>query len=158
MSSLKNSVLPIFSCKGSLLDYSENTLNKITLHLEILGELAEYSKELIDIYEDISEWEELVFLVYKKYYIERLKVARALRGIGFNPFHLGICEVGTGDLQVFRKSLDGIKIAKEVEAENKRITECLRSFYNLIIEKSGHHINMEERDNFSIAILKDMAT
>ena len=44
MSSLKNSILPLFSRNGSMLDCSATTANKITLHLEILGELASYSK------------------------------------------------------------------------------------------------------------------
>lgn len=74
--------------------------------------------------------------------MERVKVARSLRGIGFNPFHLNICTVDTRDLQSFRKNIEGIKLVKDVEGENKRIIDCLRVFYNLIIEKSGNHINM----------------
>ena len=58
----------------------------------------------------------MVFLVYKKYYIERLKVARVLRGIGYNPFQLSVCSVTNEELQTFRKRLEGIKLAKEVEA------------------------------------------
>jgi hypothetical protein len=41
-------------------------------------------------YEESNDWEELAFLTYKKYYLERLKVARALRGIGQNPFQLNV--------------------------------------------------------------------
>lgn len=44
-------------------------------------------------YEDSSDWEELAFLTYKKYYLERIKVARALRGIGANPFQLNVCSI-----------------------------------------------------------------
>ena len=75
------------------MSYQESISYKIHLHLEILGELAQYSKELLEEYEDSAEWEELAFLVYKKYYIERLKVARSLRGIGSNPFNLTVCRV-----------------------------------------------------------------
>ena len=69
MPSIKNSLLPLLSKKDSIVDVVESALNKITLHLEILSELPQYSKELLDLYEDNSEWEELVFLVYKKYYL-----------------------------------------------------------------------------------------
>ena len=48
--------------------------------------------------------------------MERVKVARSLRGIGFNPFHLNICTVGTGDLQSFRKTIEGIKLVKDLES------------------------------------------
>lgn len=81
--------------------------------------------------------------------MERVKVARALRGIGYNPFQLNICSVSNEELQSFRKRLEGIKLAKEVEAENRTVADSLRNFYNLIIEKSGNHINMEERHDFT---------
>ena len=48
--------------------------------------------------------------------MERVKVARALRGIGYNPFQLNICSVSNEELQSFRKRLEAIKLAKEVEA------------------------------------------
>ena len=46
--------------------------------------------------------------------MERLRVARALRGIGSNPFNLTVCGVLDEELQAFRKKLEGIKLAKEV--------------------------------------------
>lgn len=52
--------------------------------------------------------------------------------------------------------MDGIKLAKQVEAENRKFVDSLRSFYNLIIEKSGNYINMEERDDFTGEVLKQM--
>jgi hypothetical protein len=64
------------------------------------------------VYEDSSDWEELAFLTYKKYYLERIKVARALRGIGSNPFQLNVCRLTSKELQKFRKRIDRIKFAK----------------------------------------------
>lgn len=90
--------------------------------------------------------------------MERLKVARALRGIGSNPFNLTVCSVMDEELQGFRKKLEGIKLAKEVELKNKTVVDSLRGFYNLIIEKSGNHINLEERNDFTREIFKDMET
>lgn len=46
--------------------------------LERINILAEYSQEIIQKYEDISDWDELVFLVYKKFYLERKKIVRSL--------------------------------------------------------------------------------
>ena len=62
------------------------------------------------------------------------------------------------ELQGFRKKLEGIKLAKEVELKNKTVVDSLRGFYNLIIEKSGNHINLEERNDFTREIFKDMET
>ena len=69
MSSLQNSALPLFSKRCSSISVQDSIPNKISLHLEILSELAEYSKELLDEYVDSCEWEEIAFLVYKKYYM-----------------------------------------------------------------------------------------
>ena len=63
-------------------------------------------------YEESNDWEELAFLTYKKYYLERLKVARALRGIGQNPFQLNVYNLTHEEVQGFRKRLEGIKLAK----------------------------------------------
>ena len=36
---------------------AENTLAKISVHLEIISELAEYCKGMIEMYEDLEDWE-----------------------------------------------------------------------------------------------------
>lgn len=55
-----------------------------------------------------------------------------------------------------KKSLEGTKLLKEIEIDNKLVLESLRSFYNLI-EKSNSFITMEEQNNFTREIFKDMS-
>lgn len=47
----------------------KEVLEKIELHLELLNLLPAYVKEFKEIYEESECWEELIFLVYKKFYI-----------------------------------------------------------------------------------------
>ena len=47
--------------------------------MEKLKVLALYSQGIVESYEELDEWEELIFLVYKKYYLERKKLFFALK-------------------------------------------------------------------------------
>lgn len=79
---------------------------------------------MIEMYEDLDDWEELIFLMYKKYYIERLKVLNVLKSafgakkeeleIPKNPFVLSPCKVSLGELSVLptKKRSETIKLIK----------------------------------------------
>lgn len=67
-------------------------------------------KEFKEIYEESECWEELMFLVYKRFYLERLKVQRALACdlVNFervNPFRFSFCLLSEAELNGFRDSL-----------------------------------------------------
>lgn len=46
------------------------------------------------------------------------------------------------------------KLIEELVLENLTVEESLRTFYNLIIQKSGGYINLNELDNFTMHIFK----
>jgi hypothetical protein len=54
-------------------------LERIILHLETLNLIADYTKEFKKMYENVEPWEVLIFLTYKKFYIERMKVVNILK-------------------------------------------------------------------------------
>ena len=88
--------------------------------------------------------------------MQRLKVVRALRGIGFNPFQLSICEINNDDLQRVKTSVEGMNMVKQIELDNKLVFESLGSYQATIAQRSGNYINMEELNDFTREILKDM--
>jgi hypothetical protein len=47
----------------------KSTLDKINLHLETLELIADYALEFKKMYEQIEDWEELIFLTYKKFWV-----------------------------------------------------------------------------------------
>lgn len=114
-------------------------------------------------YENTEQWEVLIFLSYKKFYIERTKVAYILKAPsvkmeieesklmnGFeNPFILPYSKIGEEELVRFRGSRECLALRQELEAEDTKIRNALRGLYNLYIEKSGEHVNMLDCDNFS---------
>lgn len=121
-------------------------------------------------YENTEQWEVLIFLSYKKFYIERTKVAHILRapavrrdseesrlmGAFENPFILPYSKVGEEELARFRGSRECLALRQELEAEDSKIRNALRGLYNLYIEKSGEHVNMLDCDNFSEEVYKLM--
>ena len=88
------------------------------LHLELLNLLPVYVKEFKEIYEEAECWEELIFLVYKKFYIERVKVQLALGEEQrsneelscSNPFRFNFCQLSDKDLDNFRNSLECLRL------------------------------------------------
>lgn len=120
-------------------------------------------------YENTEQWEVLIFLSYKKFYIERTKVAQVLRApsvrkeeesrlmLGLeNPFVLPYSKVSEEELVRFRGSRECLALRQELEAEDSKIRNALRGLYNLYIEKSGEHVNMLDCDNFSEEIFRLM--
>lgn len=83
-------------------------------------------------------------------------MSRSLRGISSSPFIINVCRIADEELEKYLKCMTGIRMAKEVERDNKTIMDSLRNFYNLIIEKSGNHINLEERNDFRKEIFREM--
>jgi hypothetical protein len=72
--------------------------------------LPAYVKEFKEIYEESECWEELMFLVYKRFYLERIKVQRALAYDStnlerVNPFRFSFCLLSEVELDGFRDSL-----------------------------------------------------
>lgn len=124
-------------------------MEKIELHLELLNLLPAYVKEFKQIYEETECWEELIFLLYKKFSLERDKVLAALQTKAVSPFRIPFCAVSSEELSEFRNSLEGVRLEERVEEENREIGGALRQLYNHVIEKSGRHINLLERDDFS---------
>ncbi len=47
----------------------KDIINKVDLHLKTLEMIGDYSHEFRKMYEEVEEWEELIFLAYKKFYI-----------------------------------------------------------------------------------------
>lgn len=70
---------------------------------------------MIEMYENLDDWEEMIFLVYKKYYLERIKVLDCLKNhVPFNPFCLSPCAVTKEELKSFRKKLECQKMINEI--------------------------------------------
>lgn len=121
-------------------------------------------------YENVEPWETLIFLSYKKFYIERTKVTSILRSNARlepedfqekletvdNPFILPYSKVSSQELSRFRDTKECMALRYELESENTRIRNALRGLYNLYIEKSGEHVNMLDCDNFSEEIFRLM--
>ncbi len=58
-----------------------------------------------------EEWEELNFLIYKKYYIERRKVLHFLQKYPMkNPFCIYNAEISSKDVIEFMKTLAGKRV------------------------------------------------
>lgn len=120
-------------------------------------------------YESTEQWEVLIFLSYKKFYIERTKVAQALRAppvrgeeesplaaSAESPFVLPYSKVAEEELVRFRGSRECLALRQELEAEDSKIRNALRGLYNLYIEKSGELVNMLDCDNFAEEIFRLM--
>jgi hypothetical protein len=98
-------------------------------------------------YDDTEQWEVLIFLSYKKYYIERTKVATILKPLPLkkdkgefqllckieNPFILPYSKIDEHELERFRDSRECISLRYELEAEDTQIRNALRGLYNLYI-------------------------
>lgn len=127
------------------------TADKVELHLELLNILPEYVKQFKQIYEEVDCWDELLFLTYKKFHLERGKVLQAIENITplSSPFRLPFAPVSTAELREFNPSIQGIRLEERVRTENQQIEGALRELYNHIIEKSGRYINLLEEDTFS---------
>jgi hypothetical protein len=72
----------------------EETLTKIEIHLEIVNRIGEYVENSEQLYEK-KAWDKENFLIYKKYYLERLRVEECLHGGSFsrNCFTLSELEI-----------------------------------------------------------------
>lgn len=57
----------------------KSVIDKINLHLGTLDLISDYAQEFKKMYEQIEDWEELIFLAYKKFWIERTKVLEYLK-------------------------------------------------------------------------------
>ena len=94
-----------------------------------------------------------MYLVYKKFYLERKKIEAALnvcaKATTPSPFILNFCRVDHKELSDLRGSLDAYRLETTLAHENDNISEALRNLYNVIIGKSGRHINLYMEDNFS---------
>ena len=54
-------------------------MEKVILHFETLNIIADYTKEFQKMYDNTEPWEMLIFLSYKKFYVERTKAVSWLR-------------------------------------------------------------------------------
>jgi hypothetical protein len=99
----------------------------------------------------VEGWDELLFLTYKKFFLERMKIHQALEASSpvYSPFRLPFAVVEPWDLREFNQSLAGVQLEERVKRENGMIRGALQEVYNHIIEKSGRYINLLEEDNFS---------
>lgn len=97
-------------------------------------------------YDSTEQWEVLIFLTYKKFYIERSKVTAYLRAspkkedtlnAPQNPFILPYSKIDDSEIARFRGSRECVALLYEIEAEDRQIRNALRGLYNLYIEKSG---------------------
>jgi hypothetical protein len=62
-------------------------MDRLNFHLDIIQTLSDFVYNSTQISTDAEEWEHLNFLVYKKYYIERVKVLQFLKKYPMkNPF------------------------------------------------------------------------
>lgn len=88
--------------------------------MEKLKVLALYSQGIVESYEELDEWEELIFLVYKKYYLERKKLFFALKTRDIKYFS-SFFENQTSPLKKiwkFVKSKNIYQLLVKVEDEN----------------------------------------
>jgi hypothetical protein len=73
-----------------------------------------------------DEWEELNFLIYKKYYIERIKVFNFIRKYPMkNPFNLFRGEISSKEVINFMKEKEGEELKMQVSNENKMVKAIL---------------------------------
>lgn len=87
-------------------------VEKIELHLELLNLLPAYVKQFKQIYEEIECWDELLFLTYKKFYLERIKIHQALFGntSNYSPFRFPFAAVSPHELKNLSATLEGIRL------------------------------------------------
>lgn len=85
----------------------------------------------------------MLFLTYKKFYLERKKLEQALGLVNCrSPFRLPFALITTAQLHDFTHSVEGIRLEERIRTENYKIECALRELYNHIIEKSGKFINL----------------
>ena len=126
------------------IDLEHKTIgDKINYHLDVLSILADFVESWWRANEDEDEWEELNFLIYKKFYLERVKVQNFLRKYPIrNPFKLSNAHADAKQILTFMKLSTGKIRLQKITIENLEILEKLRDYYNVIIAKSGGHINL----------------
>ena len=64
---------------NSVISFNDDIRERIQLHVQTLTIFADYAQSFDSIYQDCDEWEELIFLLYKKYFIERVKIFQLIK-------------------------------------------------------------------------------
>lgn len=106
----------------------------------------------------MGDWDELIFLVYKKFYLERKKLIEAIKLKDYSFFSDAQMNLSKSkQFKDFFNSNECRELRLDLERENIKIVESLRNLYNLAIEKSGQYVNMLENDNFSHRVFVLMA-
>lgn len=125
--------------------------DKINAHLQILHSMSHFVYESIKFDEIGDEWEELNFLIYKKYYIERRKVLNFIQKYPMrNPFCIYNAEISSKEIIQFMKTEEGNALLADLRKETAVIKEKLGSIYAQFDKaKVGEKINLYEYDNFS---------
>lgn len=73
---------------------------------------------MLDTYENTEEWEELLIMVYREYYLQREQVLGALEHGLHNPFRIGCCAVSEAELQRLRGQADCNTLLRILESQN----------------------------------------
>jgi hypothetical protein len=85
------------------------------VHIRILQTLSHFVYESTRFDVVTEEWEELNFLIYKKYYIERVKVLNFINKYPIrNPFNVYNAEISSKEVTDFMKTEEGGKFKAEV--------------------------------------------
>lgn len=58
---------------------TKSIIEKVNLHVGTLEMIADYTHEFKKMYEHVEEWEELIFMTYKKFWVERVKVVEYMK-------------------------------------------------------------------------------
>ena len=93
-----------------------NSLNltiqeQIKEHLDIIEHIYTFLQESIQFHSDLDEWQELHFLLLKKYYIERQKVVHFLKKYPMkNPFSIANHKISLKEALNFMKTAEGCEL------------------------------------------------
>ena len=83
-------------------------------------------KQFKKIYEEVECWDELLFLTYKKFYLERVKIHQAMLGGSYSPFRFPFAIVTGAELKAFAESIEGVRLEWKLETENELIRRALQ--------------------------------
>jgi hypothetical protein len=114
------------------------------VHIRILQTLSHFVFESTRFDIVTEEWEELNFLIYKKYYIERVKVLNFISKYPMrNPFNIYNAEISSKEVIDFMKTEDGTNLKAEMSRETAEVRGRLANFYGHFDKaKVGEKINL----------------
>jgi|JI6StandDraft_1071083.scaffolds.fasta_scaffold07163_3 hypothetical protein len=112
-------------------------IEKMELHIEVINRIAEYVEESSNLY-DNTVWRCENFMMYKRYYMERVRVQETLNGYR-NCFTLNEVEIKKEVLQKYLKAPEVRALAEQVNHHNSEVRTCLESLHASLRIRTGNH-------------------